>query len=76
MAQTEQCSERERKLQAENAELKKRLKEILLSASTDPEGNDILKGMMIDRFVPGDDANYDSIRMINTWIARQHKAMK
>ena len=55
-------------------ELKKRLKDILLSASADPEGNDILKGMMIDRFVPGDDANYDSIRAMNNKIAsRQHK---
>jgi len=50
-------------------ELKKRLKDILISASADPEGNDILKGMMIDRFVPGDDANYDSIRMMNRWLA-------
>jgi phosphonate transport system substrate-binding protein len=52
-------------------ELKKRLKDILLSASADPEGNDILRGMMIDRFVPGDDANYDSIRRMNRWVARQ-----
>jgi phosphonate transport system substrate-binding protein len=57
-------------------ELKKRLKDILLSASADPEGNDILKGMMIDRFVPGDDANYDSIRTMNSRIASQQKEMK
>jgi phosphonate transport system substrate-binding protein len=54
-------------------ELKKRLKDILISASADPEGNDILKGMIIDRFVPGDDANYDSIRTMNRWIAGHRK---
>ena len=54
-------------------QLKKQLKDILLSASADPEGNDILKGMMIDRFVEGDDANYDTIRLMNRWLARQRK---
>ncbi|MDD5104439.1 MAG: phosphate/phosphite/phosphonate ABC transporter substrate-binding protein [Desulfuromonadaceae bacterium] len=56
-----------------DSELKKQLKDILLSASADPEGNDILKGMMIDRFVEGDDANYNSIRKMNSWLARQRK---
>ena len=54
-------------------ELKKQLKDILLSASADPEGNDILKGMMIDRFVEGDDKNYDTIRRINRWVAEYRK---
>ncbi len=54
-------------------ELKKQLKDILLSASADPEGNDILKGMMIDRFVEGDDTNYDTIRRINRWVAEYRK---
>jgi phosphonate transport system substrate-binding protein len=49
--------------------IKKKLKEILLSASQDPEGKEILKGMMIDAFVSGDDKNYDSIRAMNTWIS-------
>jgi len=57
-------------------ELKKRLKDILLSASSDPEGNDILRGMMIDRFVAGDDANYDTIRQMNRWLAAHRKEMK
>jgi phosphonate transport system substrate-binding protein len=57
-------------------ELKKHLKEILLSASADPEGNDILKGMMIDRFVPGDDTNYNSIRTMNHWLAGHHQKLK
>ncbi len=57
-------------------ELKKSLKDILLSASKDPEGQEILKGMMIDGFVVGDDNNYDSIRSISTWVAGQRKPVK
>lgn len=51
--------------------LKNKLKNILLSASSDPEGKEILNGMMIDSFITGDDKNYDSIRAINDWISRQ-----
>jgi phosphonate transport system substrate-binding protein len=54
-------------------ELKERLKNILLSASADAEGRKILAGMMIDRFVAGDDGNYDTIRQINKWTAGQQK---
>ena len=43
-------------------ELKRRLAEIFMSAAADPEGKSILDGMMIEKFVPGDDSNYDSIR--------------
>lgn len=56
--------------------LKRKLKDILLAASNDPEGQEILKGMMIDSFVAGDDKNYDSIRAINRWIAGPQKAAK
>lgn len=59
-----------------DSETKKRLKAILLSASHDPEGKEILKGMMIDAFVAGDDKNYDSIRAMNTWLAGQGQAVK
>jgi len=52
-------------------EIKKKLKDVLLSASNDPEGKVILTGMMIDAFVAGDDKNYDSIRAIKTWTAGQ-----
>jgi len=52
-------------------ELKKRLLETLLSAANDPEGKEILDGMMIDSFVAGDDRNYDSIRTMNSWVAAQ-----
>ena len=57
-------------------EIKKRLKDILLSASRDPEGQEILKGMMIDGFVAGDDTNYDSIRSIIAWTAGRRKPVK
>jgi phosphonate transport system substrate-binding protein len=56
--------------------LKLRLRDILLSAADNPEGKEILKGMMIDRFVAGDDANYDTIRQMNRWIAGQRKGTK
>ena len=54
-------------------EIKKRLKEILLQAADDEEGRRILKGMMIDNFVAGDDRNYDTIRGMNNWLHRQGK---
>jgi phosphonate transport system substrate-binding protein len=57
-------------------ELKKRLLEILLSAANDPEGKEILDGMMIDSFVAGDDKNYESIRTMNSWVAAQRKKGK
>lgn len=54
-------------------EIKKKVKDILLNAADDPEGKTILKGMMIDAFVAGDDRNYDTIRTMNDWIAQQRK---
>lgn len=56
-------------------QLKQRLKEILISASSDTAGKEILSGMMIDGFVPGDDKNYNSIRDINTWLSGHGKKM-
>jgi phosphonate transport system substrate-binding protein len=50
---------------------KKRVQEILLQASEDEEGREILKGMMIDRFVVGDDRNYETIRLMNTRLLKQ-----
>jgi phosphonate transport system substrate-binding protein len=51
--------------------VKKRLQQILLQAAEDEEGRQILKGMMIDRFVAGDDRNYDTIRAMNSWLRKQ-----
>lgn len=56
--------------------LKRRLQEILVSASSDVNGREILKGMMIDSFVPGDDANYNSIRVIDKWLSGHGNNMK
>lgn len=56
--------------------VKRQLKNILLSAASDPEGKEILRGMMIDAFVGGDDKNYDSIRAMNVWIDGQRKTVK
>ena len=50
--------------------LKHRLRQALVNMADDPEGKKILAGMMIDRFVPGDDRNYDSVRDINRWKVR------
>ncbi|WP_277057298.1 phosphate/phosphite/phosphonate ABC transporter substrate-binding protein [Trichlorobacter lovleyi] len=51
--------------------LKQRLQQALLTVHQNPEGKAILDGMLIDRFVPGDDRNYDSIRTMNRWLAGQ-----
>jgi phosphonate transport system substrate-binding protein len=56
--------------------LKQRLRDVLLAAANDKEGKEILNGMMIDSFVPGDDSNYDTIREMNTWLAGQRKQTK
>ncbi len=49
-------------------ELKSRLRHIFLTADQDPQGREILKGMMIDKFVPIEDSAYDSIREMKKWI--------
>lgn len=55
------------------AEQKQKLLQILLDASNDSKGRLIMKGMMVDKFVPGNDSNYDSIRSMNRWLAEQGK---
>lgn len=52
-------------------QLKQRLQEILLHAADEEEGRQILKGIMVERFVEGDDTNYATIRTMNIWLARQ-----
>lgn len=44
--------------------LKLQLKNILLTIHKDPEGAIILKKLQIDKFIEGDDKNYDSVRKI------------
>jgi len=53
------------------ADLKQQLTTVLLKMHETKEGKEILAGMMTDRFIAGDDANYDSIRAMNRWIASQ-----
>ncbi|MDO8587314.1 MAG: phosphate/phosphite/phosphonate ABC transporter substrate-binding protein [Armatimonadota bacterium] len=49
-------------------EFKTSLKRILLNMHRDPEGRKILRDMMTDRFVPGADSAYDSIRVMRKEI--------
>lgn len=49
-------------------ETKNKLKQILLNVHQDERGRKILKGMMIDRFVEGDDSAYDSVREMKKWV--------
>ncbi len=51
-----------------NSEMKERLKKIFLNIDKDEAGREILKGMMIDRFVLADDAAYDSVRGMRSEI--------
>lgn len=56
--------------------LKKRLRDIFLNAHNDEQGREILKGMMIERFVVIDDRAYDSIREMKEWINAQKASDK
>jgi phosphonate transport system substrate-binding protein len=56
--------------------IKKRLRTIFLNAHKDEQGREILKGMMVDKFVVIDDSAYNSIREMNTWIKTQKAAEK
>lgn len=52
-----------------DADTKERLKNIFLTVHTDEAGREILKGMMIDRFVSVNDAAYGSVREMQAWTA-------
>jgi len=56
--------------------IKRRLREIYVNAHNDKTGREILKGMMIDKFVPIDDGAYDSIREMKTWMKKRSVAGK
>lgn len=55
---------------AMDAATRKTLKEIFLNAHKDEKGKEILKGMMIDRFVPISDSAYDSVREMISWTKK------
>jgi phosphonate transport system substrate-binding protein len=52
-------------------ELKRKLRQIFLATDQDTQGREILKGMMIDKFVPIADSAYDSIREMKKWTDEQ-----
>ncbi|MBI5873079.1 MAG: phosphate/phosphite/phosphonate ABC transporter substrate-binding protein [Candidatus Omnitrophica bacterium] len=52
-------------------QIKDKLREVFLNAHLDAEGKELLKRMMMDRFAPGDDKNYDSIREIKEWLEKK-----
>ena len=55
------------------SDLVDRIRRVLLSMHSDPDGQKILKELMIDRFTPTQDAWYDSIRKIEFKIASLEK---
>jgi len=55
------------------AETKARLRTIFLRMHENPTGAEILKGMNIDKFVAGDDSNYNSIREMQRSIGQQKR---
>ncbi|MBU0480700.1 MAG: phosphate/phosphite/phosphonate ABC transporter substrate-binding protein [Proteobacteria bacterium] len=57
---------------AMDPELLSRIREVFLNAHRDPEGREILAGMMIEKFGPVEDSRYDSVREMKTWLAK-HK---
>ncbi len=51
--------------------IEKKAEKIFLDIDKDKAGREILKGMMVDRFVPVDDAAYRSVREMKDRIAAQ-----
>lgn len=56
--------------------LKEKLQQVFLNAHEDEKGREILKGMMIDKFIIIKDSAYDSIREMQVWIAAQEQKRK
>ncbi len=50
--------------------LKSKIKNLLVNLHKDEAGREILKGMLIDKFVEIDDSAYNSIREMKIWIAQ------
>lgn len=59
-----------------DGKMKMALKRVFLAAHDDPEGRELLKHMMIDKFVEIDDKAYDSIREMKAWVKQQNKSKK
>ncbi len=56
--------------------LKARIRDVFLNAHKDAQGREILKNMMIDRFVLLDDHAYDTIREMKSFMNKQVKEGK
>jgi phosphonate transport system substrate-binding protein len=46
------------------------IRDILLDMHNRPRGREILGGMMVERFVPAEDGDYDSVRRMKAWLAK------
>lgn len=53
-------------------ELKSQLRQVLLGMDQDPRGKEILRHIMVDRFVVPDDSIYDSVREMRSYL-REHR---
>jgi phosphonate transport system substrate-binding protein len=61
---------------AMNPGLKERLRQSFLNAHNNAKGREILKKMMVDKFVVIDDHAYDSIREMKSWVDKQGQGKK
>lgn len=53
-----------------DSKLKERIRQIFLNAHKDEKGRNILRRMLIDKFVLIDDSTYDSIREMKSFLAK------
>lgn len=51
-----------------DTKIKDQLREILLNMDKDPKGKELIKKLMIDKFVVGKDEDYASVREMENWI--------
>lgn len=59
-----------------NPMLKESLRRIFLKANEEEKGRELLKKMMIDKFIVIDDRAYDSVREMKAWIDEQRTETK
>jgi phosphonate transport system substrate-binding protein len=50
--------------------VKDKIKNILLNMHSDPTGKAILDGIMVDKFIVPKDADYNSVREMDSWLAK------
>jgi phosphonate transport system substrate-binding protein len=52
-------------------DVKKKLRAVFLQMDADPAGREILQGMLLEGFVPGDDSLFDSVRKMHTFMNKR-----